>query len=202
VDTGSSSEDSKDPRDEGEKTSPRPTPEPGAGAATASDESKGSSSATEVSAASSPAADAPAASPQATDPPAASPPGPDKAARARHRLLRVAVFAAVFAIGAYFVLPKAPHGQNVRIHLGSGSSRIVRATARIGRGGNWDRETTWRFDQGAPPAIPWRFELPNGEADIEVELASSAQVVARAVHVKLSGDETSVELGDTIRGLE
>ena len=109
---------------------------------------------------------------------------------------------AVFAIGAWFVLPKAPHEQRVRLHLGSGSTRVVRATARIGHPGAWDRETTWRFDHGAPPAIAWSFELPNGSAEIEVELATTASIVDRKAKVDLSGKETSVELSDAMRGLE
>jgi len=137
--------------------------------------------------------------PQAEETPVISPPGPSSKARAR--LIRIAVFAVVAAVGAWFILPKAPHEQNLRLHLGSGSSRVVRATARVGRGGAWDRETTWTFEHGAPPAIAWKFELPNGKADVEVELASSASIVGTKTNVQLGGGETNVELSETMRGL-
>ncbi|GAC1353063.1 MAG: hypothetical protein NVS3B20_11140 [Polyangiales bacterium] len=140
-------------------------------------------------------------------------------------MIRLAVFAIVAAAGAIFVLPKAPHMQHVRFHLGSGSSRIVLATARIGRptsgsagkphgleplsahppldSDRWERETIWHFDHGAPPSIEWSFELPNGEADLEVELASAAHVVGRNVKIDLaSGGETKVELVDVMGSLE
>ena len=126
----------------------------------------------------------------------------ERAANARRRLIRMGVIGAVFAIGAAFVLPNAPRSQRVRIHFGGGSSRVVRATARVGRDGVWDRETTWRFESGAPPSLAWSFELPNGSANVEVEVASAARIASRTVQVELSGGETSVELAPAMSGLE
>jgi hypothetical protein len=122
---------------------------------------------------------------------------------ARRRWLRLGVFGAFVGIAAALVLPTVPRDQNLRLHLGPGSSKVVRATARVTRdmASGWDRETTWRFDQGAPPSIVWRFELPNGKAEVEVELASAAAVSAQRATIELKSEETSVELGEAMRGL-
>jgi len=122
---------------------------------------------------------------------------------ARRRWLRLGVFGAFLGVAAALVLPNVPRDQNVRLHLGSGSTKVVRATARITRDATsgWDRETTWRFDNGAPPSIVWRFELPNGNAEVEVELASSASIASQRTKVELKGEETTVELAEAMRGL-
>lgn len=124
-------------------------------------------------------------------------------ANARRRWLRLGVFGAIVGVAAALVLPAVPRDQNVRLHLGTGSSKVVRATARISRDlpSGWDRETTWRFDHGAPPSIVWRFELPNGNADVEVELASNGATSSQRSKIELKGEETSVELSDAMRGL-
>lgn len=122
----------------------------------------------------------------------------------RRRWLRFAVFGAFLGVAGAIVLPTVPRDQQLRLHLGPGSTRVTRATARITRdlAGGWDRETTWRFDHGAPPSITWKFELPNGGADVEVELASALAVTSRRARVELSGEEQSVELSEALRGLE
>ena len=78
------------------------------------------------------------------------------------------------------------------------------ATARVARNvtSGWERETTWRFDHGAPPSISWKFELPNGAAEVEVELVSALSITNRSTKVDLQGAETSVELSEALRGLE
>jgi hypothetical protein len=121
----------------------------------------------------------------------------------RRRWLRLGVFGAILGVAAALVLPAVPRDQSVRLHLGPGSSKVVRATARVTRdmASGWDRETTWRFDNGAPPSIVWRFELPNGKADVEVELASSGAVSSQHAKVEFKGEETSVELAEAMRGL-
>jgi hypothetical protein len=116
-------------------------------------------------------------------------------------LLRFAVFGVVAIGAAVFVLPALPRAQHLRLHLGSGSSQLVRASARIGHDGAWDRVTSWRFEHGAPPSISWDFELPNGAQEIEVELSSASDSVTKKVHVELAGGETTVELQDAMRGL-
>ena len=102
--------------------------------------------------------------------------------------MQLVVFAIVLAAVAIFLLPKVPHAQRVRLHLGVGSSSIVAVTARVGAlgaAGVWDREATWRFPEGAPPSIEWTFELPDGAAAIEVELtkASGGATLAPQVNV-------------------
>lgn len=119
----------------------------------------------------------------------------------RRRLIRVAVFAVVGAIAGIFVWPNVPREQEVRLHFGIGSSRVVQATARVGHSGAWDREKTWRFDHGAPSSLVWDFDLPNGEADLEVEVSSAQAIAQQKVHVDLQGGETSVELEPTLRSL-
>lgn len=125
---------------------------------------------------------------------------------ARRRWLRLGVFGAFLGVAAALVVPTVPRDQNVRLHLGAGSTKVVRATARITRdaASGWDRETTWRFDpptHSAPPSIVWRFELPNGNAEVEVELASNASIASQRAKVELKGEETTVELTEAMRGL-
>ncbi len=122
----------------------------------------------------------------------------------RRRWLRFAVFGGFLGIAAAIVVPTVPRDQQLRLHLGPGSSRVTRATARITRdaAGGWDRETTWQFAHGAPPSLTWKFELPNGSADVEVELASAVAVTSRRARVDLHGEEQSVELSEALRGLE
>jgi hypothetical protein len=128
----------------------------------------------------------------------------DAPSRARRRWLRVGVFGAFVGVAAALVVPKVPRAQEVRLHLGPGSTRVVQATARITHepGSSWDRETRWRFTNGAPPSVQWAFELPNGDSEIEVELASSTSNVTRRVRLHLGGGETNVELAEAMRGLE
>jgi hypothetical protein len=123
---------------------------------------------------------------------------------ARRRWLRWGVFGAFLGVATALVLPTVPRAQHLRLHLGSGSTKVVRATARIARDValGWDRETTWRFDRGAPPSVAWDFELPNGTADVEVELASAASISSHRAKVDLAGKETSVELSEALRGME
>jgi hypothetical protein len=122
---------------------------------------------------------------------------------ARRRWLRLGVFGAFSGIAAALVLPTVPREQHVRLHLGPGSTRVVAATARIARdvASGWDRETTWRFDRGAPPSVTWNFELPNGTADVEVELASAVSVTHQRAKLDLHGDEMTLELEASVRGL-
>ncbi len=130
----------------------------------------------------------------------------ERDAARRRRWTRLAVMGGVFAIGAAMILPEVPREQRVRLHLGAGSSRVVKATARVaqvkGRAGpTWDRETTWQFPSGAPPSVGWTFELPNGAAEVEVELVSAADSVAKTTRVELGGDEANVELVEALRAL-
>lgn len=118
------------------------------------------------------------------------------------RWVRPALFALVALVAGVFLLPKIPRTQQVRLHLGVGSSHVVAATARIGRDGVWDRQTTWRFDHGAPPSFEWAFDLPNGPANVEVELSSTSSTESRALQLDLHGEEANVELADATRGLE
>ena len=120
----------------------------------------------------------------------------------RRKLIRPALFAVVALIAGIVLLPKVPRAQQVRLHLGVGSSHVVSATARIGRDGAWDRETTWRFDHGAPPSVDWSFDLTNGPAQVEVELQSATSSGQRSVQLDLHGGESDVELADVTRGLE
>lgn len=124
----------------------------------------------------------------------------------RSRWARFGVIGAIIGIGAALVVPNVPRSQEVRLHLGPGSSRVVRMSARVGSGhaeGGWDRQTTWRFDRGAPPSVSWSFQLPHGEADVEVELSSAlAATASKRIHLELSGKETVVELAEAMRGLE
>jgi hypothetical protein len=126
-------------------------------------------------------------------------------------LLRFGLVGAAIGIAAAIVVPNIPRSQQVRLHLGPGSSRVVHVAARIAAGkaeanrpeGTWDRQASFRFEHGAPPSVMWNFELPNGEADLEVELASSMAVsLSKRFHVELTGKETNVELGEAMRGLE
>jgi hypothetical protein len=139
----------------------------------------------------------------------------DKAARARRRWTRFVVMGGVFAIGAVMIYPTVPREQDLRLHFGSGSSRVVRATARVarvvapederasGREGNaWERETTWSFANGAPPSITWSFELPNGAADVEVEVTTQLGGASRTTRIELKGGETKVELAELMRALD
>jgi hypothetical protein len=120
----------------------------------------------------------------------------------RRKLVRPAVFAVVALVAGIVLFPKIPRTQQVRLHLGVGSSHVVAATARIGRDGAWDRETTWRFDHGAPASVEWSFDLPNGPAEVEVELQSATSSEQRATQIDLRGGESNVELADLTRGLE
>ena len=141
------------------------------------------------------------AAPETAPSQAAPAPVASRSGDARRRLLRIGSFALVAAIGLFFVLPKAPHDQHLRMHLGTGSSRIVHATARVALGGagkGWDREADFRFDAGAPPSFVWSFSLPNGKAHLEVELSTKSDVALDARDVELSGDEVAVELAPTM----
>ena len=128
-------------------------------------------------------------------------PPPAREGDARRRLIRVAVFAVVGAIAGIVVWPNVPRAQEVRLHFGIGASRVVQATARVGHSGAWDREKTWRFDHGAPSSLVWSFDLPNGEADVEVEVSSAQAIAQQSVHLDLRGGETNVELEPTLRSL-
>jgi hypothetical protein len=121
--------------------------------------------------------------------------------RRRRRWMRVGLFLAFLATMGLFVMPRVPKSQHVRVHLGPGSSRVVRMTARVSREGALDRETSFRFERGAPPALGWDFVLPNGGADVEVELVSASGISERKVHVELAGEETTVEIADAVRTL-
>jgi hypothetical protein len=135
-----------------------------------------------------------------------SPAAPPAAAQGHksigRRFVRPAVFAVVAGVAAVVLLPKVPRSQQVRLHLGVGSSRVVSATARIGRDGTWDRETTWRFDHGAPASIDWSFDLANGPAQVEVELQSATSTGQRTLRIDLRGGASEVELAEVTRGLE
>jgi hypothetical protein len=123
-------------------------------------------------------------------------------------MIRFAVFGIVAAVAGVVVLPKVPREQQIRLHLGIGASNVLRATARVGhRDGQsaWDREKTWTFDHGAPSSLAWSFDLPNGEADVEVELVSKTTVAQRVARVRFEGTssaEQSIELEPETRGLE
>ncbi len=123
----------------------------------------------------------------------------------RRRFKRLAVFGGVVLIFAAVVLPKVPREQRMRIHFGVGSSRIVRATARVATvphsASDWDHETTWPFRNGAPPAITWPFELPNGAADVQVEVETKTEIATQDVKVDLAGVEVTVELADAMKRL-
>lgn len=140
---------------------------------------------------------------------------PDEAPRAtdeqvaarRRRWTRIGVMGFVFAVGAAMILPEVPREQRVRLHLGAGSSQVVKATARVAQvkgrsGATWDRETTWQFPSGAPPSLAWTFELPNGAADVEVELVTKADAVAKTTRVELGGEDANVELVEAMRALQ
>jgi hypothetical protein len=105
-------------------------------------------------------------------------------------------------VAALVLWPKVPRSQQVRLHLGVGSSHVVAATARIGRDGAWDRETTWRFDHGAPASVDWSFDMPNGPAQVEVELQSATSSEQRSIQIDLRGGESDVELAELTRGLD
>ncbi|MBI2388977.1 MAG: hypothetical protein HYV09_05100 [Deltaproteobacteria bacterium] len=137
--------------------------------------------------------------------PESRPKADERALAQRRKWLRLGVFGAIVGVAAALILPTIPRGQNLRLHLGSGSSRVIRVDARVGRDGGtpgWERETTWRFDRGAPPSVNWTFELPNGAADVEVELATPTRTVSKRVHVDLNAAETTLELQDTTRALD
>ncbi|GAC1355856.1 MAG: hypothetical protein NVSMB47_09290 [Polyangiales bacterium] len=122
--------------------------------------------------------------------------------RARSKLqIRLVVFSILGLLAAVLILPKVPREQRMRLHFGVGSSHVVRATARVGRDGAWDRESTWRFERGAPASVEWTFALPNGEADVEVELSSATSSAQSHQRVDLRGGETSLELAEPTRGL-
>ncbi len=121
--------------------------------------------------------------------------------RRRRRWMRIGLFLAFLATMGLFVMPRVPRTQHLRVHLGPGSSRVLRVTARISRDGALDRETTFRFERGAPPALAWDFELPNGGAEVEVELVGATGVADRKAHVELAGEETTVEIADAVRSL-
>lgn len=124
----------------------------------------------------------------------------------RSRWLKWGVLGGIAGIALALVVPAIPKNQQVRLHLGTGSSKVVQVAARVAHpkfDGTWDRQATFRFERGAPPSVVWSFELQNGEADIEVELASAvATTLSKRLHVELSGKETNVELGEAMRGLE
>ena len=121
--------------------------------------------------------------------------------RRRRRWMRVGLFVTFLATMGLFVMPRVPRSQHVRVHLGPGSSRVTRITARVSRGGAVDRETSFRFERGAPPALAWDFELPNGGAEVEVELVSVTGLAERKVAVELAGEEVTVEIAEAVRTL-
>lgn len=142
---------------------------------------------------------------EATDEPERDEPVAHKVGE-RSRWLRFGVIGAIVGIAAAIVVPNIPRSQQVRLHFGPGSSKVVQIAARVASpkfDGTWDREATFRYEKGAPPSVLWSFELQNGEADIEVELASAMAVtLSKRFHVELAGKETNVELGEAMRGLE
>lgn len=116
----------------------------------------------------------------------------------RRRSMQLALFAIVVAVVAIVLLPKLPHAQRVRLHLGVGASNVTTVTARIGPPGvtnDWDREATWRFPSGAPPSIVWETEHADGPCDVEVELSSQARSETTRARIDLkssSNDGASV----------
>ena len=131
--------------------------------------------------------------------PVASPPHP---VRRRSKLqIRLAIFSIVGLLAAVLILPKVPREQQVRLHFGVGSRHVVGATARVGRDGAWDRESTWRFERGTPASVVWTFALPNGVADLEIELSSATSTTLQRQRVELKGGESSLELSDATSGL-
>jgi hypothetical protein len=90
--------------------------------------------------------------------------------------------------------PATPHDQRVRIRLGTGAPDVVAVTARLRRDGRVEREMKWRFDRGAPPSLEWRFEVANGPADVEVQVAGRAEDSETKRAVDLEGDEIVAEL--------
>jgi hypothetical protein len=69
---------------------------------------------------------------------------------------------------------------------------------RVSRDGKLDRESELRFDRVAPPVVPIDFELPNGDADVEIELSSADAVGSVKAHVDLEGKETTIEAGGAL----
>ncbi len=109
---------------------------------------------------------------------------------------------ALVGLGAWiFVVPTIPRAQTLRFHLGAGSSKVRRVTARIAQGTSWDRETTFQFASGAPPSFDWSFELPNGKARVEIELHTPSSTADRKCEILLGGAEQTLDLVDTMRGL-
>ncbi len=144
--------------------------------------------------------DEPRAEEASTDEPSRAARTPAEQAR-RRRWLKLGLFVGSLAFMGLFVLPRVPRSQHVRVHLGPGSSRVVQLTARVSRGGALDRESSFRFARGAPPSLAWDFELPNGEAELEIELASSTGISERKVWLDLRGEEANVEVGEALRAL-
>lgn len=120
----------------------------------------------------------------------------------RRKWLRLGVFGAIVGVAAALILPTIPREQRLRLHLGSGSSRVVRIDARVGRDGGWERVSTWRFERGAPPSVNWTFDLPNGTADVEVDLMTATSTSSQRGRVELNAQETSVELAEAMRALD
>ncbi|MBL8718052.1 MAG: hypothetical protein JNL79_18880 [Myxococcales bacterium] len=120
----------------------------------------------------------------------------------RRRLLIRGLGVALVGVGAWiFVVPTVPRAQTLRFHLGAGSTKVRRVTARIAQGASWDRETTFQFASGAPPSFDWSFELPNGKARVEIELHTPSSTADRKWEILLGGAELTVDLVDTMRGL-
>jgi hypothetical protein len=127
-----------------------------------------------------------------------------KLATIRRRSMQLVVFAILAAVVAIVLLPKLPHPQRVRLHVGVGASNVTSMTARIGaadsNGGaktEWDREATWRFPAGAPPSIVWETEHVDGPCDLEVELSSPTRTETTRAQIDLksgSKEEPSVTL--------
>ncbi|MFI5299170.1 MAG: hypothetical protein ACHREM_13825 [Polyangiales bacterium] len=123
------------------------------------------------------------------DEPEADEPAPDeRLATLRRRSMQFALVAIVIAVVAIVLLPKVPHAQRVRLHVGIGASNVMSVTARLGPPGatsDWDREATWRFPSGAPPSIVWETERTDGPCDVEVELSSATRTETSRTQIEL-----------------
>lgn len=115
--------------------------------------------------------------------------------------VQVGFLLVIVGVIASILAPKIPRSQRIRLHLGNGSSQVLKLTARVGHGQEWDRQTEWVFTQGAPPSVVWIFEQPNESLHLEVEISTERRSTLYSTQVDLRANELTIELHQVIQKL-
>ena len=116
----------------------------------------------------------------------------------RHKVASLVLVAALVAV--YFVLgPKIPRDQVVHVVLGNAAPRVTEVRARYAeagaRDGDFTREVTFRYAEGAAPRIiTHEPRLPSGDYLVEIELHGRKPNEIAVVKRRITLQESPVSL--------